>query len=233
MRVKSPEKEPFCRNTYRMAQKRTKEAMGMRTGRMRRKGRRMGWGLLAAGALLLFAMLTEQPAEALLHVQVRQQAQKNANRAVQTAAASLLASCDPSEALVIRRDDDGAILSMQTDPVRLGQMQTRMYELVQAELDRNKPQPLKIPVGTLTGWSFLRERGPSVTVRFAAVSAARCTLRNQFREAGVNQTLHEIWLDAELTVYPLLMGAEAEIITVSCCVAQTVIVGQVPSVTVR
>ena len=205
----------------------------MRTGRMRRKGRSIGWTVMLAGSVMLFAVAAEQPTEALLATQVRQQAQKTANRAVQTAAAALMESCDPSGVLVIRRDDAGEILSMHTDPVLLGQMQTRLYELVQAELDENAPQPLKIPVGTLTGWSLLRERGPDITVRFSAVSAAKCTLRNQFCEAGVNQTLHEIWLDAELTVYPLLPGAEEETVTVSCCVAQTVIVGQVPSVAVR
>ncbi len=206
----------------------------MRTRAVRRKGRKhLGWICLLAFGLLAAAWWAEAPMEELLWIRVRQQAQENANRAVQEAAAELLETCDPAATLTVHRNDSGQIQSLTTDPVVLTRIQTTLHGLVQDRLDADASCTMKIPLGTLTGWSLLRERGPKVTVRFAAISAARCVVRNHFSEAGVNQTLHEVWLDAELTVYPMLRGAETETITVSCCLAQTVIVGQVPSVALR
>ena len=206
----------------------------MRTRAVRHKGwRSWGWVCLLLFGLLAAAWWAEGPMEKLLWFRVRQQAQENANRAVQEAAGELLETCDPADALMVHRDASGQIQSLTTDPAILTRIQTTLYGLVQDRLDADASCTMKIPLGTLTGWSLLRERGPRVTVRFASISAAKCTVRNQFSEAGVNQTLHEVWLDAELTVYPMLHDAETETITVSCCLAQTVIVGQVPSVALR
>lgn len=206
----------------------------MRTRSVRRKGR-SGWiwvCVLAVG-LLAAAWWAEAPMEELLGLRVRQQAQENANRAVQEAAAELLETCDPAEILTVHRNASGQIQSLTANPAVLARMQTMLYGLVQDRLNEDAACTMRVPLGTLTGWSLLRERGPEVTVRFASISAVRCTVRNHFSEAGVNQTLHEVWLDAELTVYPMLHGAEEETMMVSCCLAQTVIVGQVPSVAVR
>lgn len=199
----------------------------------RRRGK--GWAglVILAAALLMAAMWTEEPMEELLQLRVRQQAQENANRAVQEAAAQLLRTHNPADVMTVQRNETGEILSLSTNPAVLGEIQTTLYGLVQEQLNARTACVMQVPVGTLTGWSLLRERGPQVSVRFASISAARCTVRNHFSEAGVNQTLHEVWLDAELTVYPMLHGAETETLTVSCCLAQTVIVGKVPSVALR
>lgn len=170
----------------------------------------------------------------MLQVQIRQQAVQTANDAVYDAASQLLAQWDTAKLVKIQRGESGAITSMETDTAMLSRMQVQLNQLVQAQVQNASVHALRVPVGTLMGWSLLQERGPEVTVRFALSTATQCVLSNRFSEAGVNQTLHEVWLETEMTVYAMRpSGSRPETVKVSYCLAQTVIVGEVPSVALR
>lgn len=203
--------------------------------RTRRKGfrLRLGWMVPAAAAVIGGLLWMEQPLDEMLVLRIRQQAVETVNAAVYDAAEELLVQTDLAGTVEIRRDEAGRIVSLETDGAALASMQASLNRSVQKKLAAKAPDPLRVPVGTLLGWSLLRERGPAVTVHFALEPAVQCTLTGQFSEAGVNQTLHELWLEAEGTVYAMLPGhTAAETVTVRFCMAQTVIVGEVPAINV-
>ena len=110
---------------------------------------------------------------------------------------------------------------------------TRFKRLVTARLverlETIHPDELAIPLGNLTGVLLLSALGPSVRVRLHSVGDVKTEYENEFTAAGVNQTKHGIYLRIEVTVYLLIPG---EIIPVSVeervCVAETIIVGEVP-----
>ena len=53
--------------------------------------------------------------------------------------------------------------------------------------------------------------------------------RHSFEQAGINQTLHRVMLDVSVTVYLLIPGETLSTqVDSEICVAETVIVGQVP-----
>ena len=52
---------------------------------------------------------------------------------------------------------------------------------------------------------------------------------SQFSSAGLNQTIHRIWLRIEVPLRVVLPGGQIEtMVSSDYCVAETVIVGQVP-----
>ena len=62
-----------------------------------------------------------------------------------------------------------------------------------------------------------------------SAGAAGAVYRNEFTAAGVNQTLHRVLLEVSVTVRILLPGRILEAsVTSPVCIAETVIVGQVP-----
>lgn len=109
----------------------------------------------------------------------------------------------------------------------------RFKRLVTAQLverlEHIDPDELAIPMGNLTGVLLLSALGPSVRVRLQSVGDVRTEYENEFVSAGVNQTKHSVYLRVEVTVYVLIPG---EIIPVTVeervCVAETIIVGEVP-----
>ena len=62
------------------------------------------------------------------------------------------------------------------------------------------------------------------------MGAGSAEFANQFTEAGINQTRHQIFFDLAADVSILLPGEQCtSTIKVQVCVAETVIVGQVPA----
>jgi hypothetical protein len=62
-----------------------------------------------------------------------------------------------------------------------------------------------------------------------STGTATAEFSHQFLEAGVNQTLHQIMLDIEVCVQVLLPGETTELpVRTRICVAETIIVGEVP-----
>lgn len=91
------------------------------------------------------------------------------------------------------------------------------------------PDELAIPIGNLSGMLLLSALGPSIRVHIQSVGDITAEYENEFISAGVNQTKHSVYLNVSVTVYLLIPG---EIIPVTVdervCVAETVIVGEVP-----
>ena len=96
-------------------------------------------------------------------------------------------------------------------------------------LDVLRDEEFGIPLGTLTGWMIFSGKGPTVRVELLSVGDVTADMRHSFTEAGINQTLHQVYLDVSAAVYLMIPGEilSAEIDT-SVCVAETIIVGQVP-----
>ena len=64
---------------------------------------------------------------------------------------------------------------------------------------------------------------------FRSIGTVQAEFDSQLTSAGVNQTLHRIWLEVSVPMDLLLPGGEVETaLHTRLCVAETVIVGQVP-----
>ena len=88
---------------------------------------------------------------------------------------------------------------------------------------------INVPLGVLLDSDLMWGRGPSITARALSVGTVSAEFDSRFTSAGVNQTLHRVWLEVSVPVTVLLPGGQIEVpVETSLCVAETVIVGQVP-----
>ena len=88
---------------------------------------------------------------------------------------------------------------------------------------------LEIPLGNLSGVMLLSALGPNIRVKVQSVGDVTTEYRNEFTAAGVNQTRHSIYLDVSATIYLLIPGKVLPVtVEESVCLAETVIVGDVP-----
>lgn len=90
-----------------------------------------------------------------------------------------------------------------------------------------------MPLGTATGVSLFSGIGPQIKVKVGCSASTASDFENVFASAGVNQTQHSVMLNIETTVVLSLAGRRmTEQVQTSLCIAQTVIVGSVPNVSV-
>ncbi len=134
-----------------------------------------------------------------------------------------------SDMVSLQTGKSGEITTLSTDTVQLNQLRNAVMEQVITQVEDLDTEELGIPLGLLTGWDLLSATGPKLPVRVLSVASASGSYRNDFISAGINQTLHRIFLDVTILVRVLLPGGIVETeVMVPISVAETVIIGQVP-----
>ena len=132
--------------------------------------------------------------------------------------------------VTIQREESGAITSLSTDMTSMNQLRAYLVNQILEELDGIDVSTIQIPIGSLFDSELLWAAGPSLHVRAMSVGTVQAEFESEFSEAGVNQTRHRIWLHLTIPATVLLAGSAIEVpLDTELCVAETVIVGQVPN----
>lgn len=131
--------------------------------------------------------------------------------------------------LVTEKDEDGRIVSIETDTARLNTAKSELLVSVQSALAANYPAHVNIPLGSLTPYPLLTYYGPAIRVKIIPISIVRGELEERFDDAGINQVRHSITLvlsvDMRYTGYAM---NETERIRTEVPLAETILPGTVP-----
>lgn len=164
---------------------------------------------------------------ALAQVQIRNHLTYISNQVVMDVLAEQ--SLSYTDMMVLKTGASGEIQTMSVDAVKLNNFRSAVVERVIEQACALDSQDLGIPFGVLTGIDFISALGPKMPVRVTTAASVEGHLRNEFLDAGINQTLHRIIMDITVTAKLLLPGGIAEIeIVTPVCVTEAVIVGRVP-----
>lgn len=131
--------------------------------------------------------------------------------------------------VTLETNTSGQITALTSNLEQVNLLRSELVALVLEDVSRLSTEDFSIPVGSLTGIDLLSGRGPTITVRVHSAGAANASFEHNFISAGVNQTLHQILLVIAVDVQVLLPGQTIELpVSTQVCVAETVIVGEVP-----
>ena len=131
--------------------------------------------------------------------------------------------------ITMEKDGTGRITALTSNMGVLNGLRTGILGTVIQAVDALDTKQLSIPAGNLTGIDFLSGRGLSLPVEVVSVGSAHAEFENQFSDAGINQTRHQILLDVTVSVDILLPGGTLRRdVSAQVPVAETIIVGSVP-----
>lgn len=127
------------------------------------------------------------------------------------------------------RDDAGNIEMVQANSPEINMVAREIAGLAQANLDALDLKEISIPIGTFTGLALLTGLGPDVTISVMPIGSALCDFVSYFVAAGINQTLHKIYIDVHAEI-SIITPLDEPTITVKAevLVAENLIVGEVP-----
>ena len=127
------------------------------------------------------------------------------------------------------RDDAGNIEMVQANSPEINMVAREIAGLAQANLDALDLKEISIPIGTFTGLALLTGIGPDVTISVMPIGSALCDFVSYFIAAGINQTLHKIYIDVHAEIN-IITPLDEPTITVKAevLVAENLIVGEVP-----
>ena len=199
--------------------------------RKRRRWRRMLAVCLLAllVALVLFLRLSVGPMiEELAKARVENRASYIINEAIEAQLRS--EDIDYENIVYLEKDVNGAITALKTNINEINRLKTQILSVIDTMLLDLDVNEVGLPMGSLILPELFSGSGPKLPVKVLSISASDADFRNDFSEAGINQTSHRIMMDVSITMTVLTpVGTEDVVVTSAVVVAETIIVGGVPN----
>lgn len=126
---------------------------------------------------------------------------------------------------------ENGVATLQTDVVALNRFTSAATLAITERLKQMSIQETKIPFGVFSGVSLFSGLGPKVSFKIAPTGNISTQIENIFEGVGINQTRHQIMLKVTVKVDIVLVGYTESIeVETSFCIAETIIVGEVPQI---
>lgn len=186
-------------------------------------------------ALLIAVLLADARLRPAVAELAALEAHRLATERINSAVVGVLSQGAPeySELVRVSYSSDNSITGVSTDAVKLNLFKARVTEAIDAAFADKERTEVRVPLGTATGVSLLSGFGPQMRVKVGCSASTSSDFENVFTSAGVNQTQHSVMLNIETAVVISLADRRmTEKVQTSLCIAQTVIVGSVPNVSV-
>ena len=137
---------------------------------------------------------------------------------------------DMSKISKVIYDDSKAVSSIEVDTNALNLVKTSFIKRMEENLSKQGEFfTVKVPLGSLIGNEYTLGRGPKIPFKLQASANYRSSFESKFEAAGVNNTLHTIYLNVETEVYLLIPWDKvSKTVKTNYILSQTVISGKVP-----
>ena len=134
-----------------------------------------------------------------------------------------------SSLVEVEKDENGRVATVKADAVKMNMLKSKIGSEISSKILETDSREISIPLGTIIGISYLSGKGPKIKTTVTLASNVTSTINNTFSSAGINQTLHEIYVNVNAKIYVVMPKniAMAEVNS-NYCIAQTVIIGAVP-----
>lgn len=145
-------------------------------------------------------------------------------------ATEVMAKYEYDDILQISKDEQGNITRVDTNIFTINKIISDIPVYIQEELEKEENSKFNIPLGSFLGIKLLAGRGPKVKIKMQTIGNVNTDLRSEFSAAGINQTLHRIYLQIDCSVIILTpYSTIQEQISNQVLIAEGVIVGEIPN----
>ena len=98
------------------------------------------------------------------------------------------------------------------------------------QLEKSENNNFNIKLGSFLGSNLLAGRGPNINIKMSITGDLDTDLKSEFKAAGINQTVHKIYLEVTCNVIILTpYETMEESIINQVLLAEGVIIGDVPN----
>lgn len=161
----------------------------------------------------------------IAQVQVKAQTTQAVNEAV----LSVLQGVDYADFVTVEKNSQNEVVLITANSNSVNQLARNASIVSQGKINTLFQQAISIPLGTLSGIPLLSQLGPDVNIVIDPVGTVQCSFVSHFETAGINQTLHRIYLNVSSTVDVIIPSSHQVVqIETPILVCETVIVGKVP-----
>ena len=126
-------------------------------------------------------------------------------------------------------DENKNVKMITANTININKITSDIPIYIQENLRNIDKNSFNVKLGTILGSKLFFERGPNIEIRMSTNGKIETKLESEFKEAGVNQTLHRIFLEVKCDVVIITpFKSVEEEITNQILLAEGVIVGSTP-----
>ena len=126
-------------------------------------------------------------------------------------------------------DATGKITLLQANSIQINSLSRKVVDATYSYIMERIGANLKIPLGAFSGVPILSGFGPDILIPTMPYGSVNCNFLSKFITAGINQTLHKIYLSVETSVTMVLpfntihVDDKTEVL-----VSESLIIGEIP-----
>lgn len=144
-------------------------------------------------------------------------------------ATNVMKDYEYDELVTIHKDSENNINLIETNIITVNKIISDVAIRIQNEINSNEESDIGIRLGSFTGIKLLSGRGPEIPIKISVIGNVETDFKSEFKEAGINQTLHRLYLDVECEVSILTpFDTIEEKIKNQVVLAENVIIGKIP-----
>lgn len=183
-------------------------------------------------ALLIgFFCLFEFKARHLVHNLVDNELEIHAMNSIDNAVSEVLNTLDVNynNLVLSNTDSSGKVNSLQTDTRAINILKSEISKQITNNIRNSHTARVGVPMGAFTGIVLISSMGPDIFVTLTLDGSVTTTIKSEFASAGINQTIHRVYLvvDADVSLTCPIINYETSFVT-EYELCQTVIVGSTP-----
>lgn len=134
-----------------------------------------------------------------------------------------------SDLVLVSFDAEGRLAMLQANTMKMNDIASAAALVAQRNLGALAEQGVSVPLGAALGVSLFSGSGPMINASVVPVGSVTTSFATSFESAGINQTRHEISLQASVRMRIIIpTGADSVTVDTLVPIAESIIVGQVP-----
>lgn len=177
-----------------------------------------------------FAYFVLQSIKPIMEQQCETMAKSIATKICNNEATEIMKRYEYEDLFVITKDDEGNVKMVGANVITINEIISDIPVHIQEELEKSENNNFNIRLGSFLGSNLFAGMGPNVNIKMEVVGDLDTDLKSEFISAGINQTLHRIYLEIKCKVVILtpFETIEQEIFN-QVLLAEGLIIGDVPS----
>lgn len=177
-----------------------------------------------------FAYFVLQSIKPIMEQQCRNMAKSIATKISNNEATEVMKKYTYDDLLIINKDENGNIKMVGTNVITVNEIISDIPVHMQEALEKSENNSFSLRLGSFLGSNLFAGRGPNVNIKMEVTGSLDTELKSEFVAAGINQTLHKIYLEIKCNVIILTpFETMEEQIVNQVLLAEGLIVGEVPN----
>ena len=134
-----------------------------------------------------------------------------------------------NDIVYLSREESGRVTSLETDIVKINSLKSLISNRLSEIIAGKEYYDLYIPLGTFFSSVYTSGYGPKMHFKMQLTATARVNFSHEFKAAGINQVLHIVMVDMDISGSLVITGYNGGItVKNQAMAAQTIIVGTTP-----